>query len=83
VDPSLKKPRPTTTGAVLEVLLVLAVGIVAAGIWNGWLSPLGGSAGKEQHQGVSDGDTQDSKSGYEEREPVATRSSTQKTNNLR
>jgi len=32
----LKKNRPTTTGALVEVLLVVAIGIGAAGIYHGW-----------------------------------------------
>ncbi len=35
---SLKKNRPTTLGALAEVLLVLAVGIVVVGMYRGWFT---------------------------------------------
>jgi hypothetical protein len=41
---SYKKRTPTATGALVEVLLVLAVGIVVIGVCRGWFT-YGGDSG--------------------------------------
>lgn len=81
VKTALKRSRPSTRGAALEVLIVLVIGAVIASAWNGWRNPFGG-AREEHHQGVSDGN-RSGKRGTEGFEPVVTGSSKRQTNNVR
>ena len=48
---SLKKSRPTATGALVEAILMLAVGLAVAGACRGWFTYSGGNRIKPTSNG--------------------------------
>jgi len=63
---SIKNNRPTIRGALVEVLLVLAVGMVTIGVYRGWLSHSGDSRmnANEPWKHAVRGEDRDSKSKF-------------------
>lgn len=48
---SIKYNGPTVRSALLEVLIVLAVGVVVIGVWRGWFTNWGNSSIKATSSG--------------------------------